>query len=179
MVTINALEQTPQVENEDHQHAFVLVGKQQLFGVHMTQYHCELHKYQIILKLKLPDKVYKEYMALREQHPDDSFVLCNAKNIEAPRDGEVREYCVPDLGSGRVTRFTANIFHGIRPLSPAEVEADSHFFPWAKKYAKPAIGEFTAIVERVVTFRPFDHLHELPLYATYLLWGDADSQEAI
>ncbi len=178
MVTYNALEQTPQIENEDHQHAFVLVGQQQLFGVHMTQYHCELHKYQIILKLKLPDDVYAEYMALRQQHPDDSFVLCNANNEGASRVGEVREFCVPDLGCGRVTEFTANIFQGIRPLSPIEIESDTHFFPWAKKYVKPAIGEFTATVERIVTFRPFDHLHELPVYATYLLWGDGNSQEA-
>ena len=179
MVTLNALETAPgdQVENKDHQHAFILLGEQQIFGVHMTQYHCELHKYQIILKLKLPDAVYEEYLHMRRQYPDDSFVLCNAENKSELVFDEVREYCIPDLGSGMVKKFTANIFHGIRPLSEAEMEADEHFFPWSKKYVKPAIGEFEATVERVVTFRPFDHEATLPEYARYLLFGDSKSGE--
>ena len=178
MVTINAHVEVPQVENVAHQHAFILVGKQQLFGVHMTQYHCELHKYQIILKLKLPDEIYDEYLRLRQQNPNDTFVLCNAKDHKPPLESDkVREFCVPDLGASLVTEFTANIFQGIRPLSPAETAADSHFFPWAKKYANPALGEFQATVERVVTFRPFDHLQVLPDYARYLIFGDSKSGE--
>ncbi|MDH3763434.1 MAG: hypothetical protein OEU50_20860 [Gammaproteobacteria bacterium] len=181
MVTYNALEtmeSTAQVNNVAHQHAFVLVGQEQLFGVHMTQYHCELHKYQIILKLHLPKNIYLEYMDLRAANPDETFVLCNAKNRPKIKLNEVREFCIPDLGSGMVTRFTANIFQGIRPLSPAEVAADTHFFPWAKKYVKPAIGEFEVKVERVVLFRPFDHLQVLPTYARYFLFGDSKSGEA-
>ncbi len=180
MVTFNANEDipVPQVENEPHQHAFILVGNQQLFGVHMTQYHCELHKYQIILKLKLPKEVKQEYDSLRIQNPKDTFVLCNAKDYKHEIFTDIRSYCIPDLGSGLVTKFTANIFQGIRPLSPEEIAGDSHFFPWAKKYVKSAIGEFEAIVERVVTFRPFDHLATLPPYARYLVFGDAKSDEA-
>ena len=176
----------PQVENMAHQHAFILVGEKQLFGVHMTQYHCELHKYQIILKFSLPDKVYKDYLEFRRKNPDDTFVLCNAKDKKHSehkdetdkKNKEVREFCVPDLGAGIVTKFTANIFQGIRPLSPAEVATDAHFFPWARKYVKPVIGEFEVTVERVVMFRPFDHLHTLPDYATYLIFGDGKSGEA-
>ena len=41
-----------------------------------------------------------------------------------------------------------------------------------------AIGEFEATVERVVTFRPFDHERTLPTYAMYLLFGDSESKEA-
>jgi hypothetical protein len=179
MVTHNPHEDVPQVENEKHQHAFVLVGNRQLFGVHMTQYHCELHKYQIILKLSLPDTVYDEFMRLRENNPQDTFVLCNAKDpknvILAP--GEVRSYSIPDIGSGRVTHFTANIFQGIRPLSPEEIAADSHFFPWGKKYAHAAIGEFEATIERIVLFRPFDHLQKLAEYARYFIFGDDKSSE--
>ncbi len=97
MVTHNPHEEVPQVENEKHQHAFVLVGNRQLFGVHMTQYHCELHKYQIILKLKLPDKVYDEFIRLRENNPRDTFVLCNAKDPKNGilPDGEVRSCSFP------------------------------------------------------------------------------------
>lgn len=179
MLSYSMHEGVPQVENEKHQHAFVLVGEQQIFGVHMTQYHCELHKYQIILKLKLPDDVYKEFVRLRQQNPQDTFVLCNAKDPEnsPPPLGEVRSYCIPDLASGLVTHFTANIFQGIRPLSPDEIGADPHFFPWAKKYAKAAIGEFRASVERIVLFRPLDHLLQLPEYARYFIFGDHASGE--
>lgn len=177
MVTLTAHHHADQVENEPHQHAFILVGERQLFGVHMTQYHCELHKYQIILKLNLPDDVYDEYMTFRNNNPDDTFVLCNAKNRDNMKTREVRSFSVPDLGSGRVTKFSANIFQGIRPLSPEEVAADSHFFPWAKKYTHPVISEFEVTVERIVTFRPFDHLHTLPEYATYLLFGIGTSAD--
>jgi len=180
MVTYNAHEEIPQLENEAHQHAFVLVGKQQLFGVHMTQYHCELHKYQIILKLDLPDCVLEEYARLQSENPKDTFVLCNAKDHDPdhPDPEETRSYSIPDIGSGMVTEFTANIFQGIRPLSDAEIAADSHFFPWALKYAHPAIPEFTATITRIVTFRPFDHLATLPEYARYLIFGDHKAEEA-
>lgn len=167
----------PQVENQDHQHAFVLVGKEQLFGVHMTQYHCEIHKYQVILKLSLPEEIHQEYRALRELNPNDTYVLCNAKNNKNMKEGEVREFCVPDIGAGMVKTFTANIFQGMRPLTPEEIESDEHFFPWARKYAKASIGEFEVTVERVVTYRPFDHIHAMPAYATYLLFGDSKSGE--
>ena len=178
MVTMNPHEHVPQVENEDHQHAFVLVGHKQLFGVHMTQYHCELHKYQIILKLGLPEEVYRQFIALRDSFPNDTFFLCNDKKKQGePATRAVYEFCIPDLGSGRVTTFRANIFQGIRPLSPEEIAADHHFFPWARKYVKPAVGGFEATVERVVLFRPLDHHRELPEFATYLLFGDGASGE--
>lgn len=168
---------TPKLENAKHQHAFILVGERQLFGVHMTQYHCELHKYQIILKLKLPEFVYQQYLELRRDNPNDTFVLCNAKALKHDA-AEIREFSIPELASGRLTSFTGNIFQGIRPLSPQEIATDEHFFPWAKKYVRPVIEEFTVTVERIVTFRPFDHLHSLPEFATYLLFGDGASGEA-
>ena len=179
MITQNPHEEVPQVENEKHQHAFVLLGEQQLFGVHMTQYHCELHKYQIILKLRLPDTVYDEFVRLRQNNPEDTFVLCNAKDPKhsiLPPD-EVRSFSIPDIGSGRITSFTANIFQGIRPLSPAEISADSHFFPWGKKYVHASIAEFEVTIERIVLFRPFDHLQQLAEYARYFLFGDDKSSE--
>ncbi|MEM7561742.1 MAG: hypothetical protein AAF353_01700 [Pseudomonadota bacterium] len=177
MVTINALEVIPQLENEDHQHAFVLVGEKQQFGVHMTQYHCELHKYQIILKLTLPDKIHKELLKFKELFPQDAFVLCNAAKDPSIKGDLKREFCIPDLGSGMVTKFAANIFQGFRPLPPEVEDKDSHYFPWNLDYAKPILGEFEATVERVVLFRPFDHLQTLPDYATYFLFGDSQSGE--
>ena len=189
MVTFNALEHGvgDQLTNEAHQHAFFLVGKERLFGVHMTQFHCELHKYQVIFQLWLPNEVYQQYIELRAANPKDSFLLCNAKDTKNSLNTDVRSFSIPDLvsgnlkapslESGKTNKFSANIFQGIRPLSEAEIAADSHFFPWAKKYVKPAIGEFEVTVKRIVCFRPFDHLATLPLYARYLIWGDAKSGE--
>ena len=160
MVTLKAIEHTAEIANEDHQHAFVLVGDEQFFGVHMTQYHCELHKYQIILKLtlKLPPRDLKELRRLRQLFPNDTFVLCNAGDVPNPDSDLKRKFCIPDLGSGEVTNFAANIFQGFRPL-PEEVEArDSHYFPWKLEYAQPLFDEFEAEVERVVLYRPFEHL---------------------
>lgn len=169
---------TPQISNMPHQHAFILVGEEQVFGVHMTQYHCELHKYQIIIKLELPEEIYKEYLQLRRRNPQDTFVLCNAKDLGGADTQAIREFSIPQLGAGMVKKFTANIFQGIRPLSPQEEAMDAHFFPWAKKYVRAALGEFEATVSRIVMFRPFDHLHTLPEFATYLLFGDSKSGEA-
>ena len=177
MATFNPDDPTSQVENMPYQHTFILVGERQLFGVHMTQYHTEVHKYQCVFKLSLPKKIRREYLALRAQNPKDTWVLCNAKNSDTAKPKEVREFIIPELGAGLVTKFTASIFQGIPPFTPEDMETDPHFFPWSTKYAKPAIGEFEASVERVVTFRPFDHLKVLPTYASYLLFGDSNSGE--
>ena len=178
MVTLNAHEPAPQVENKPHRHAFVLVGQERLFGVHMTQYHCELHKYQIILHLYLPKKIYSEYIELRNNYPEDTFVLCNARNDDKiPEPGSAREYCIPDLGSGRVQKFYANIFQGFRPLTPEQEARDHHYFPWDAKYCRPVLGEFEVEVRRVVLFRPFEHLQTLPPYARYFLFGHGKSGE--
>lgn len=158
------------------QHTFILLGEKQLFGVHMTQYHTEVHKYQLVFKLSLPEKTRREYLELRAKSPTDTWVICNAKNSAMAKAGEVREFIVPDIGAGIVTKFTANIFQGIPPF-PHEDMADPQFFPWSKKYAKPAIAEFEVTVERVVTFRPFDHQATLPTYASYFLFGDSKSDE--
>jgi len=165
------------LKNPDYQHTLILLGEQQLFAVHMTQYHTEWHKYQAIFKISLPDSIYRQYLALRAKNPKDTFVICNAKDNEKAQPGEIREFTVPDLGSGMVTRFTANIFQGLRPFTPETAAADPHFFPWSKKYAKAAIGEFEVSVDRVVYYSPFDHLKVLPSYATYLLFGDSKSGE--
>lgn len=159
----------PDVWNFAHQHAFTLTGYEQVFGVHMTQYHCEVHKYQIILKLKLKPADLKAFRKLRTAYPSDFFVLCNQKNDESI--GPEKEFSIPDLASGRRTEFFADIFQGI--YWPDE-EPDEHFFPWSRDRVAPAIENVLVTVERIVLFRPFAHHEQLPPYATYWLFGDGD-----
>lgn len=172
MVHMNPTAPVAPVSNHPHQHAFALVGGMKdgcgLYGVHMTQYHCEVHKYQLILKLSVQPHVAKKLNELRAAAPRDCFTLCNAK--EGPDHPGIQEFTVPELACGDRTEFVGNIFQGMRPF-PSEM--DEHFFPWAEKYCRPALAEVTVNVERVVMFRPFAHHEIQPNYPTYYVWGDA------
>ncbi|MCL4798253.1 MAG: hypothetical protein KJ025_01620 [Burkholderiales bacterium] len=151
-----------EVSNMPHQHALTLVGRDTVFGVHMTQYHCEEHKYQLVLKLELPPEALSAYREQREAFPLDYFCLCNDE-----RD----LMTIPDLASGKRASFRANIFQGLPPFGP-EDEQDPHFFPWALTRVEPIAGGFEARIARVVFHRAFAHHYELPEFATYLLFGE-------
>jgi hypothetical protein len=151
------------VHNMPHQHALTLVGRETVFGVHMTQYHHEEHKYQLVLRLELPAAALDAFREGREDCPGDFFVLCNAES-------KPDLMTIPQLASGARTTFRANIFQGLPPFSD-EDEKDPHFFPWALARVKPITAEFEVRVARVVYYRVFAHHYELPAFATYLLFG--------
>ena len=156
------------VTNMPHQHALILVGSETIYGVHMTQYHHEEHKYQMILELELPEPARKEYLRMRKTWPEMPLVLCNDVNDPL---------MVPDLGGGTRQDFAANFFPGLFPLDqlkPGEEEG-MHFFPWSADIMKPVMPEpFEVSVRRVVLFRPFNHQELLPQYANYLIWGEGE-----
>ena len=158
--------QAPQdfLSNHPHQHAFMLVGDETVFAVHMTQYHTEEHKYQVILKVVLPQTVRSVLEKTKKKFPLDTFVLCND-------DADL--FIVPDLPSRRKKTFRANLFQGLPPFTE-EDEKDPHFFPWDKARTKPLAADFEVEVERIVLFRPFAHHMKQPDHATYLLWGEGD-----
>ena len=68
MVHLNVSHAAPQAEvsNAPCQHAFALMGEETIFGVHMTQYHCDKHRYQVVLRLELPEKA-RAYLARIEE----------------------------------------------------------------------------------------------------------------
>ncbi|UCB55980.1 MAG: hypothetical protein JSW45_05485 [Thiotrichales bacterium] len=156
------------IDNMRHQHAFVVVGVQQLFGVHMTQYHCELHKYQIIVKFKIDEDIRQQLAEVRKHAPRDTFVLVN--QADDPVDGLFGEFSIPELANGTVARFKADIFQGLPPF-PKEDAAKPHFIPWKADYVNPVFADLTVEVERIVQFRPFAHHYRLPPFATYFLFG--------
>lgn len=157
------------IANHRHQHAFILAGEEHVFGVHMTQYHCELHKYQIVIEVALPPEVHEELRRMRRVAPADTFVLCNRGEPE-PLEQIYRAFSIPELASQRVRVFKGDIFQGLRP-SAAEEETDPHFFPWDLDRVRPVFAEIDITVRRIVTFRPFEHHRALPPFATYLLFG--------
>ncbi|MGI1661609.1 hypothetical protein ACRDNQ_05150 [Palleronia sp. KMU-117] len=134
----------------------------------MTQFHCEIHKYQLALRLGLPTDAHRELSRLRTAYPSDFFVLCNQKNTD---DDTTLEMTIPELASGRRKTIVADIFHGMRPF---EGEPGDHFFPWSRDLCRPAIEGIEVTIEHVVTFRPFAHLLSLPDVAPYLLFGSGD-----
>ena len=159
------------ITNMRHQHAFVVVGMQQLFGVHMTQYHCELHKYQVIIKFKIDDDIRQQLAEVRKHAPRDTFMLVNQTGD--PVDGLFGEFSIPELANGTVERFRADIYQGLPPF-PEEDAAKPHFIPWKAEYVNPVFANLVVEVERIVQFRPFAHHYKLPEFATYFLFGKDD-----
>jgi len=167
MVHLNAHHPDEPITNHPHQHAFVVVGDQVSFAVHMTQYHCEVHKYQLIFRFSLPDEATQRLREIRELYPDDSFVLSNCAKDEPPG---TQEMTVPDLASGATPTFLANIFQGMRPIRAEEFD-EPNFFPWSRHRCFPVISEVEVTVERVVLFRPFAHNEVTPPHPNYFIWG--------
>lgn len=156
------------VSNDPCQHAFVLMGRETLFGVHMTQYHCDKHRYQVVLRLTLPDDAREEYLRMRDEHPDATFVFCNG---ETPAE----KFSIPALGAGKTEwdkvkgRMRGNIFFGFRP--PKTVPPPPNWFPWNLQDTIPMIADVTVTVERIVLYRPFSLQDIAPRKATYLIFG--------
>lgn len=167
MVHMKAHMPEPDVKNIPHQHAFVLVGDETLFAVHMAQFHCELHKYQLIFKLTLNGKE-DALRKLRKAYPNEALFFCNG-------DDTADWFSIPSIPAGNrdgsKKELKGNIFVGMRPFPPPD-KMPENFFPWKCDRATPAIADVCVTVERVVLFRPYAHHEELPDFATYFLWGE-------
>lgn len=148
------------VHNPPCQHAFIMVGTTKAFGVHMTQYHCEKHKYQLIMEVDFPTKgAMEEYRLQREMYPEDTFILSN--RIED-------KYSIPQLGGGIRTEFVGALYRGFRPPNGP---TGPDWFPWNDDDCIPVIDKIKVKVKRIVQFRPFSHTEIAPDTALYYLWG--------
>ncbi|MEL6957705.1 MAG: hypothetical protein AAGL89_01990 [Pseudomonadota bacterium] len=162
---------TPDVRNGPCQHAFALMGRETIFAVHLTQYHCDKHRYQVILRISLPDDAREEFLRMRAEHPDAGFFFCNG---EAPDE----KFSIPALGAGNIQWQGArgvmqgNIFYGFR--GPKIDPPPPDWFPWNLADTIPMIANVSVIVERVVLFRPFSLGDIAPPKATYMIFGQGD-----
>lgn len=162
---------TADVKNGPCQHAFALMGHETLFAVHLTQYHDDKHRYQVILRITLPDEARKELMRMRAEHPDAGFFFCNGEETE-------EKFSIPTLGAGNTLWHGArgvmhgNIFFGFRP--PKSDPPPMHWFPWNLTDTIPMIPNVIVTVERVILYRPFSLGDIAPPKATYLIFGKGE-----
>ena len=153
-----------ELKNDPCQHAFVIVGDKTLFAVHMTQFHDELHKYQLVFEIDIGDSL-KGFQKIRKQYPEAALFFCNG-------DPHKDHFSIPSIPSGKSKKLNGNIFVGLRlPLPKVMPE---HFFPWNLTRCKPAVADVEVRVKRIVLYRLFAHHERLPPYATYFLFGKGD-----
>ncbi len=128
-------------------HGFVMVGSQTLFLCHLPMFFMENHKYQVILKVNLPDYAMRHYADDRNQHPDEVYILGNV-----PTD----LMTLPPIHNTQLVAFIADIFRGV-PKDPLK--------------DTPLIHNVRVTIDRVVHFRHFDLTQDYPKALTYVLFG--------
>lgn len=159
---------TADVRNGPCQHAFALMGHETIFAVHLTQYHCDKHRYQVVLRVTLPDDARAEYLRMRTEHPDAGFFFCNGETAE-------EKFSIPALAAGNIAWkgkrevMRGNIFFGFRGPKVEPPPAD--WFPWNLADTIPMIADVSVSVDRVVHFRPFSLRDVAPAKASYLIFG--------
>ena len=144
----------------ERRHAFIMVGSETLFLVHMTMFHMEEHCYQLVLRARLPPEIMKQFRSWRAAKPEQAYFLANL--TESALD-------VPQLASGQLSSFMAEIFEGIPDRSPPSApKGQYNTWPWDQP---PLIKRVKVSVERVVYFRHFDYNFDYPRNLTYVLFG--------
>jgi len=155
---MSALQPMPApLPDDQRRHAFIMVGNETLFLVHMTMFHMEEHCYQIILRARLPEADMDHFRALRKRNPKKTYFLANL--TESALD-------IPQLASGEMTSFEAEIYAGI----PKKKEYTE--WPWSG--IKPVFHRVRAYIERVVYYRHFDYNFNYPNNLTYVLFGSGN-----
>lgn len=133
--------------NEPDVHGFVMAGLDTLFVCHLPMFFMKNHRYQLILKISLPDYAMHRYRRERREYPDEVYIFNNV-----PED----LMTLPQLQNGEITSFIADISRGA---------------PGPDGPNPPFIHNVRATVDRVVYFRPFDENLNYPTYLSYILFG--------
>jgi hypothetical protein len=123
----------------------------------------EIHMYQFIIEVGLPEPWRSAYVKERQAHPRDSFFLANTLRDDAVGNPFSDAMTVPELQSRLRTCFVGHIFRGV----PNKREYNQ--WPWIG--VKPVLANVPVTVERIVHFRPFVEQFNPPSTLTYLLFG--------
>lgn len=144
-------------------HAFVLVGKETFFASHITNLCHEVHKYQFIVEISIPEPYRKRLIEERERYPNDSFFLANALpdlEVENPVSDAIN---LPEVAATLRKSFVGNVWRGI------PYKAEYTTWPWAG--VKPILRNVPITIKRTVHFLPFSASMNRPDRLTYLLFG--------
>ncbi len=141
-----------------NQHAFFIVGSQTFFLVHMINTWMDCHRYQVVLRVTLPEASKREFLSDRRQHPHDWYVVGNL---------ESDLIALPNVQRGACTSYQANIWRGW------PTNQGSEHWPWAND--KPVLAQpFKVNIDRVVYFRRLDFNADYPRTTSYVLFGEGD-----
>lgn len=136
------------------QHALFIVGTQHLFLVHMTNFAMDCHRYQVILRVEIPDDVKTTFLEDRERHPDCWYIIGNTA---------ADKMNLTEIKRGARTSFTGSIWR----CMPKEITNED--WPWD---GAPTVAEsFEVRISQVVYFRRFDYNLNRPNTLTYVLFG--------
>jgi hypothetical protein len=148
------------LDNHPHQHAFVMAGRENLFLCHMPMLDWEIHMYQLVLQVRIPEKDMEEYRQRYDKaNSDNKFFLVNTDSDWMT---------ILELATGQKRAFEAGLWD-LAYQEPGKKER-----PWLN--IDPYIGYTCVTVDRVVHFRHFDLNLNRPRSLTYLLFGQG--QEA-
>jgi hypothetical protein len=130
------------------QHGFVMAGEQTLFLHHLTMFYMTNHRYQVILRVSIPEAAMQTYVTDRQQQPAGTpYILGNL---------QTDLMTLPDIANGTVTGFAADIFRGL----PQDPNTDT-----------PLVHNVPTAIEQLVHFRHFNANVGYPDQLSYLLFG--------
>jgi len=144
-------------------HAFVLVGKDTLFASHITNLCHEVHKYQFVVEISLPEPYRSTLIEERKRYPNDSFFVANALRDPAVENPVSDKMNLPETAATLRKSFIGNVWRGI------PYKAAYKTWPWAG--VKPILSNVPITIERTVHFLPFSASMNRPDRLTYLLFG--------
>jgi hypothetical protein len=115
----------------------------------MPMFTMENHMYEVILRASLPVDIMQRYQTDKKANPTTAYNLINIEDDP---------FTLPQVQSGEVTSFTADIFKGY--------SNDGGGTP-GPLFA----GKVPVEIQRVIYFRHFDFDFQYPAHLTYLLFG--------
>lgn len=151
----------PRVEQgqpEDNQHAFILVGDRTLFLCHMTMFHMEEHCHQLVLRVRVPERLHEQIRQWRRERPDEPMFMATPAGID-----------IADLVIGKTPLLRMALYRGI----PAPNEK-GEYLSWPWKDRAQDIADVPVEMARVVLHRHFHLGFPPPPSLTYFLFGAGD-----
>jgi hypothetical protein len=150
------------VINERMWHAFALLGTETFFASHLTNLFMEVHKYQLIIEISLPEPYRSKLIEERKRHPADGYFVANLFPDDLIGSGS-DPMNLSELAAGLRTSFKGNVWRGIPNKSV--------YNDWPWRGVRPFLSNVPISIKRIVHFVPFSESMNHPDRLSYLLFG--------